>query len=52
MDAVDKMMESRCPMKKWMSGEDVGGVVNFLCSPAASFITGCCIPIDGGLHLV
>ena len=44
-------MENQCPMKKWMSGKDVGGVVGFLCSPAAKFVTGCCLPVDGGLHL-
>jgi NAD(P)-dependent dehydrogenase (short-subunit alcohol dehydrogenase family) len=30
---------------------DVGSVVAFLCTPAASFISGATIPIDGGYHL-
>ena len=52
MVAMDKFMEGKCPMKKWMNGKDVGGVVKFLCSPDAAFVTGCCLPVDGGLHLV
>ncbi|MEO1062760.1 MAG: SDR family oxidoreductase [Actinomycetota bacterium] len=31
--------------------DDVGGVIAFLASPAASFITGAVLPIDGGYHL-
>jgi NAD(P)-dependent dehydrogenase (short-subunit alcohol dehydrogenase family) len=30
---------------------DVGAVVAFLCTPAAGFISGATIPIDGGYHL-
>lgn len=30
---------------------DVGGVIAFLCTPEASFISGATIPIDGGYHL-
>lgn len=31
--------------------KDVAGVIAFLCSPAASFINGAILPIDGGYHL-
>jgi NAD(P)-dependent dehydrogenase (short-subunit alcohol dehydrogenase family) len=31
--------------------QDVGGVVAFLCSPQASFISGAVLNIDGGYHL-
>ena len=30
---------------------DIGGVIAFLCTDAASFINGAVIPIDGGYHL-
>lgn len=31
--------------------DDIGGVIAFLCTPQASFISGAIIPIDGGYHL-
>ena len=38
----------RTPMRRWGEPDDVGGAVVFLCSPAARFITGTVLPIDGG----
>ena len=38
----------RTPMKRWGRPEDVAGAVLFLCSPAAAFITGTILPVDGG----
>ncbi|MGL4610532.1 MAG: SDR family NAD(P)-dependent oxidoreductase [Trueperaceae bacterium] len=31
--------------------DDIGGVIAFLCSPEASFVSGAVLPIDGGYHL-
>jgi 2-dehydro-3-deoxy-D-gluconate 5-dehydrogenase len=39
---------SRTPLARWGEPDDVAGTAVFLCSPAASFITGAIIPVDGG----
>jgi NAD(P)-dependent dehydrogenase (short-subunit alcohol dehydrogenase family) len=39
---------SRTPMDRWGTPEDVAGGVVFLASPAARFVTGAILPIDGG----
>ncbi|KAG4975168.1 hypothetical protein AAZX31_11G226400 [Glycine max] len=45
---VDDIM-SRTPIKRIAEPEEVSSLVNFLCLPAASFITGQVICVDGGL---
>jgi len=42
-----KVLE-RVPLRRWGEPEDVAGVVVFLASDAAGYVTGCTIPIDGG----
>jgi NAD(P)-dependent dehydrogenase (short-subunit alcohol dehydrogenase family) len=39
------------PLGRWGTPEDVAGAAVFLCSPAASFITGSVLVIDGGQTL-
>jgi 2-deoxy-D-gluconate 3-dehydrogenase len=42
-----KVLE-RVSLRRWGEPADVAGVVVFLASDAAAYITGCTIPIDGG----
>lgn len=41
----------RTPLKRWGEPQDVTGAVQFLCSPAAAFITGVILPVDGGYSI-
>jgi NAD(P)-dependent dehydrogenase (short-subunit alcohol dehydrogenase family) len=43
-----KKVLSRTPMKRFGDIGELNGMVHFLCSDHASFITGAIIPIDGG----
>lgn len=41
----------RTPLGRWGRPEDLVGPVLFLCSPAAEFITGVVLPVDGGYSI-
>lgn len=46
--ARSAMLLGRTPLGRWGTPEDVAQGVAFLCTPAAGFITGVILPIDGG----
>lgn len=46
----DKILQ-RTPMHRFGEPEDIGWTAAFLCSPAARFITGCVLPVDGGASI-
>lgn len=48
MEEVEKEMTDSIPMRRIGKPEDFGAAVAFLCSPAASYITGVNLPVDGG----
>ena len=41
-------LDSRIPAGRWGTGEDVAGSVAFLCSPAAEYVMGQVLTVDGG----
>ena len=41
----------RTPMGRWGQPEDIAGPVLFLASSSAQFMTGVCLPIDGGYSI-
>lgn len=42
---------SRTPMNRFGEADDVGWAATYLCSPAAKFITGAVLPVDGGASI-
>jgi NAD(P)-dependent dehydrogenase (short-subunit alcohol dehydrogenase family) len=47
-EARSQAIVERTAMKRWGEPEELVGAVLFLCSPAAGFVTGVILPVDGG----
>jgi len=47
-EARSAVILGRTPMGRWGTPADVAGPVLFLASPAAAFVTGVILPVDGG----
>jgi len=39
------------PLGRWGKGQDLAGVIGFLCGPASDFLTGAAISVDGGYSI-
>jgi 3-oxoacyl-[acyl-carrier protein] reductase len=50
-DEVKQMMLATTPLGRFGDPEDVAGAVRFLCSDAASYVTGDVLLVDGGLGM-
>ena len=42
-------MESQIPAGRFATPDDIAGIVGFLMSPTAAYVTGAYLPVDGGL---
>ncbi|MCB0840305.1 MAG: SDR family oxidoreductase [Bacteroidetes bacterium] len=49
MEHFKKEVEAGCPMGRIGNPQDMAGMAVYLASPAASYVTGTVIPLDGGI---
>lgn len=48
VDIVEKNMMEEVPMKRFADASEIASVAAFLASPAASYVNGVSVPVDGG----
>jgi 3-oxoacyl-[acyl-carrier protein] reductase len=47
-DAVRAELSQRIPLRRYADPEEFGKVAAFVLSPAAGYVSGAMIPVDGG----
>lgn len=47
-DAARQAIARRTPLGRWGEADEVAAVAVFLCTPAARYMTGAIVPVDGG----
>lgn len=48
IEAMQQAMEAEVPMRRFADPAEIAAAVAFLCSPAAAYISGINLPVDGG----
>lgn len=49
VEEVKRQTEARIPLGRYGSTDEIGRVAAFLLSPAAAYVTGAIVPVDGGM---
>ena len=49
LEAFGEQIAAAAPMKRIGRADDMAGAAIYLASPAASYVTGCVLPVDGGI---
>jgi len=49
LQPVHDELRRHIPLGRWGEAEEIAAVLVFLCSPAASFVNGAIVPVDGGV---
>jgi enoyl-[acyl-carrier-protein] reductase (NADH) len=52
VDGAFAMLTAFTPLKRISTPDEIGGICSYLASDDSSFVTGSCLLIDGGAHVV
>lgn len=52
IQGLEERVIARTPVGRWGKSEELAGVAIFLASPAADFVTGVALPVDGGYSVM